>query len=71
MMFRFFYSWLATRQHEPIQMWDAFTGELRCSYRGYDDVDEVEAAISIAFSNDGQKVVGGYKKNIKIFDTNM
>uniref|UniRef100_A0A1I8NMM6 WD repeat-containing protein 79 n=1 Tax=Stomoxys calcitrans TaxID=35570 RepID=A0A1I8NMM6_STOCA len=63
--------WLATRQHEPIQMWDAFTGELRCSYRGYDDVDEVEAAISIAFSNDGQKVVGGYKKNIKIFDTNI
>ncbi|XP_073823255.1 telomerase Cajal body protein 1 homolog isoform X2 [Musca autumnalis] len=63
--------WLATRQHEPIHMWDAFTGELRCSYRGYDDVDEVESAISVAFSNDGQKVVGGYKKNIKIFDTNI
>ncbi|XP_011294417.2 telomerase Cajal body protein 1 homolog isoform X1 [Musca domestica] len=63
--------WLATRQHEPIHMWDAFTGELRCSYRGYDDVDEVESAIAVAFSNDGQKIVGGYKKNIKIFDTNV
>ncbi|XP_075146117.1 telomerase Cajal body protein 1 homolog [Haematobia irritans] len=63
--------WLATRQHEPIHMWDAFTGELRCSYRGYDEVDEVESAISVAFSNDGQKLVGGYKKSIKIFDTNI
>ena len=64
-------SWLATRQHEPVHMWDAFTGELRCSYRGYDDVDEVESAISIIFSNNGEKVIGGYKKTIKIFDTNM
>uniref|UniRef100_A0A1A9W2K6 WD repeat-containing protein 79 n=1 Tax=Glossina brevipalpis TaxID=37001 RepID=A0A1A9W2K6_9MUSC len=62
--------WLASRQHEPIHMWDAFTGELRCTYRGYDNVDEIEAAISLLFSNDGQKVIGGYKKSIKIFDTN-
>ncbi|XP_065356625.1 telomerase Cajal body protein 1 homolog [Calliphora vicina] len=62
-------SWLATRQHEPIHMWDAFTGELRCSYRGYNEVDEVESAISIVFSNDGEKVIGGFKKTIKIFDT--
>lgn len=52
-------------------MWDAFTGELRCTYRGYDDVDEVESAISVIFSNDGQKVLGGYKKSIKQFDTNV
>ncbi|KAI8121582.1 hypothetical protein FF38_12002 [Lucilia cuprina] len=63
--------WLATRQHEPIHMWDAFSGELRCSYRGYDEVDEVESAISIIFSNCGEKVIGGYKKTIKIFDTNI
>ncbi|KAL9924404.1 telomerase Cajal body protein 1 homolog [Glossina fuscipes fuscipes] len=63
--------WLASRQHEPIHMWDAFTGELRCTYRGYDEVDEVEPAISLLFSNDGQKVMGGYKKSIKIFDTNI
>ncbi|XP_036321561.1 telomerase Cajal body protein 1 homolog [Rhagoletis pomonella] len=63
--------WLATRQHEPIHMWDAFTGELRCTYRGYDSVDEVESAIAVTFSNDGEQVFGGYKKSIKVFDTNV
>nr|XP_016941349.1 telomerase Cajal body protein 1 homolog isoform X1 [Drosophila suzukii] len=61
--------WLATRQHEPIHMWDAFDGSLRCSYSGYDAADEVMAAISLAFSYDGQKVYAGYKRCIKIFDT--
>ncbi|XP_017079545.2 LOW QUALITY PROTEIN: telomerase Cajal body protein 1 homolog [Drosophila eugracilis] len=61
--------WLATRQHEPIHMWDAFDGSLRCSYSGYDAVDEVMAAISLAFSHDGQRVYAGYKRCIKIFNT--
>ncbi|XP_001969983.3 telomerase Cajal body protein 1 homolog [Drosophila erecta] len=61
--------WLATRQHEPIHMWDAFDGTLRCSYSGYDAVDEVMAAISLAFSHDGEKIYAGYKRCIKIFDT--
>ena len=50
-------------------MWDAFTGNLRCSYRGYNSVDELEAAISVTFSADGQNVFCGYKKNVKIFST--
>ncbi|KAH8381115.1 hypothetical protein KR200_002232 [Drosophila serrata] len=62
--------WLATRQHEPIHMWDAFDGTLRCSYSGYDAVDEVMAAISLGFSADGQRIFAGYKRCIKIFDTN-
>ncbi|XP_002065317.2 telomerase Cajal body protein 1 homolog [Drosophila willistoni] len=62
--------WLATRQHEPINMWDAFDGSLRCSYMGYDEVDEVVAAISLAFSQDAEKIYAGYKRSIKIFDTN-
>ncbi|KAH8237992.1 hypothetical protein KR032_010317 [Drosophila birchii] len=61
--------WLATRQHEPIHMWDAFDGSLRGSYSGYDAVDEVMAAISVAFSADGQRIFAGYKRCIKIFDT--
>lgn len=52
-------------------MWDAFNGELRCTYRGYDDVDEIEAAISVIFSNDGENIYAGYKKSIKVFDTNL
>lgn len=50
-------------------MWDAFDGRLRCSYSGYDEVDEVVAAISLAFANDGEKIYAGYKRCIKIFDT--
>lgn len=65
----YIYSWLSTRQHEPIQLWDAYTGQYRCSYTGYDDVDEIETAIALAFNEYGTKVYGGYKKSIKIFDT--
>lgn len=64
-----FNSWIATRQHEPIQMWDAFNGSLRGSYRGYDAVDEVVAALCITFSINGAHIIGGYKKSIKIFNT--
>lgn len=49
-------------------MWDAFDGALRCSYRGYNAVDEVEPAISICFSKDALQIHAGYKKSIKTFD---
>ncbi|XP_053659122.1 telomerase Cajal body protein 1 homolog [Anopheles marshallii] len=62
--------WIASRQHEPIQLWDAFTGNLRCSYKGYDQYDEVEAALCVAFAPlDGATIYGGYKKSIKSFDS--
>ncbi|XP_055612861.1 telomerase Cajal body protein 1 homolog [Uranotaenia lowii] len=60
--------WIASRQHEPIQLWDAYTGELRCSYKGYNNVDEVESALSLTWSIDGEHIYGGYKKSIKKFD---
>lgn len=62
-------SWAASGHEGPIHLWDAFTGELRCSYRGYNNVDELEAAISVTFSADGQNIFCGYKKNVKIFST--
>ena len=43
-------------QAHPVHLWDAVTGELRCSYLGYDDKDEVTAAFSVAFSADGSQV---------------
>ncbi|XP_018319282.1 telomerase Cajal body protein 1 isoform X2 [Agrilus planipennis] len=61
--------WLASGHEGPIHLWDAFTGDLRCSYRGYNNVDELEAAISVTFSADGQNIFCGYKKNVKIFST--
>lgn len=63
--------WLATRQHEPVQMWDAYNGQLRCSYRSYNAVDEVESALSVIFSPDGQNIVAGYKKYLNIFQTDV
>lgn len=52
-------------------MWDAYNGEMRCSYRGYNAVDEVESALSLTFSCDGAEVIGGYKKSLKIFKTEV
>ncbi|KAF3678894.1 putative pseudouridine-5'-monophosphatase-like isoform 1 [Capsicum annuum] len=56
-----------TRDH-PIHLWDASTGELRCTYRAYDAMDEITAAFSIAFNPAGTKIFAGYNKSIRIFD---
>ncbi|TMX00606.1 hypothetical protein EJD97_000468 [Solanum chilense] len=56
-----------TRDH-PIHLWDATTGQLRCTYRAYDAMDEITAAFSIAFNPAGTKIFAGYNKSIRIFD---
>ncbi|OVA14428.1 WD40 repeat [Macleaya cordata] len=56
-----------TRDH-PIHLWDATSGQLRCTYRAYDAMDEITAAFSVAFNNSGTKVFGGYNKSIRVFD---
>ncbi|KAL2643010.1 hypothetical protein R1flu_010597 [Riccia fluitans] len=56
------------RDH-PVHLWDATTGTLRCTYRAYDQMDEITAAYSIAFSIDGSKLFCGYNKTIRVFDT--
>ncbi|CAI8618137.1 unnamed protein product [Vicia faba] len=56
-----------TRDH-PIHLWDASSGQLRCTYRAYDAMDEITAAYSVAFNPDGTKIFAGYNKCIRIFD---
>ena len=56
-------------QAHPIHLWDACTGDLRCTYRAYDAADEVTAATSLAFSRDGSQLYGGFSKAIRIWDT--
>ncbi|KAL6843535.1 hypothetical protein ACP4OV_026597 [Aristida adscensionis] len=56
-----------TRDH-PIHLWDATTGELRCTYRAYDAMDEIAAALSISFNSTGAKLFAGYNKAIRVFD---
>lgn len=58
----------STSRQNPVHMWDAFTGELRCSYRAYDHVDELVAATCLAFSCTGEKLYCGFNKTIRIFD---
>lgn len=57
-----------TRDH-PVHLWDAITGQLRCSYRAYDAMDEIAAAYSVAFNGNGAKLFCGYNKTIRVFDT--
>lgn len=56
-------------QAHPLHLWDAVSGQLRATYRAYDAVDEVTAAYSVAFNRDGTRLLGGYNKAIRIFDT--
>ena len=51
-----------------MHLWDAVTGELRCSYLGFDDKDEVSAAFSVAFSGDGSQLAAGGNKLLRLFD---
>lgn len=50
-------------------MWDACSGDLRCTYRAYDAADEVTAGNSLAFSRDGSQLFAGFSKAIRIWDT--
>ncbi|XP_068639454.1 uncharacterized protein [Aristolochia californica] len=56
-----------TRDH-PIHLWDAISGELRCSYRAYDAMDEITAAFSVSFNPSGTKLYAGYNKSLRVFD---
>ncbi|XP_071964973.1 telomerase Cajal body protein 1-like [Antedon mediterranea] len=60
---------VSTSRDHPIHLWDAFTGELRCTYRPYNHLDEVTSALSVAFSPDGSKLYAGFKKMIRVFYT--
>ncbi|KAJ6841435.1 putative telomerase Cajal body protein 1 [Iris pallida] len=56
-----------TRDH-PIHLWDAISGQLRCTYRAYDAMDEIAAALSVSFNTPGDKIFAGYNKSLRVFD---
>lgn len=60
---------LSTSKETPVHLWDAFTGKLRATYRAYNQVDEVEAALSVQFVDDGKQIWAGYKGVLRSFDT--
>ncbi|XP_043599640.1 telomerase Cajal body protein 1 [Bombus pyrosoma] len=59
---------LSTSRESPIHLWDAFNGELRATYRAYNQVDEVEAAISIQFIDSAKEVWAGFKNALRVFN---
>eukprot|EP00058_Branchiostoma_floridae_P007867 XP_002593355.1 hypothetical protein BRAFLDRAFT_277111 [Branchiostoma floridae] len=61
---------VSTCKDNPIHMWDAFTGQLRCTYKAYDHMDEVVAAHSLTFNPEGNKLYCGFNKTVRIFETN-
>lgn len=52
------------RDH-PIHLWDLLTGDIRCSYRGHNHVDELDPAISLTFNLTGDKIYAGYNRMIR------
>ncbi|XP_054161112.1 telomerase Cajal body protein 1-like [Oppia nitens] len=60
---------MTTSRDNPIHLWDAYTGQLVCTYRAYNYADEVIAANCVAFSADGTKIYSGFEKWIRVFDT--
>ena len=55
------------RDH-PVHLWDAFTGELRSTYRAYNHVDEIFAAYSLGFDPAGDRLYAGYKAELRCFE---
>ncbi|KYO29647.1 telomerase Cajal body protein 1 isoform A [Alligator mississippiensis] len=53
----------------PIHVWDAFSGELRATYRCYNHLDELTAAHSLCFTPDGAQLFCGSDKTVRVFDT--
>lgn len=60
----------STSRDHPIVLWDVGgedgKGRMICSYRGYDQADELEAAISLSFNLTGDKVYAGSNRMIRL-----
>jgi WD40 repeat protein len=59
---------ITTCRDHPIHLWDIASSTIRCSYRCYNRVDEVEAANSITFNLTGDKIYAGSNRAIRCFD---
>lgn len=60
---------VSTSRDHPIVLWDAGTAtedaSMRCTYRGYDQADELESAISVCFNLAGDKLYAGSNRMIR------
>ncbi|GFW96105.1 telomerase Cajal body protein 1 [Trichonephila clavipes] len=61
----------SSSKHTPVHLWDGFTGKLRCTYRSYDQMDEIIAAKSLSFDADGARIFCGFDKTIRVFNVDL
>ncbi|KAG0041731.1 Telomerase Cajal body protein 1 [Gryganskiella cystojenkinii] len=60
---------LSSSRDHPVHLWDAFSGELRCSYTIVDHCEVNVAPTALCFSLDGSKIYCGSNNMVEIFDT--
>ncbi|CCI50487.1 unnamed protein product [Albugo candida] len=59
---------LTTSKDQPIHLWDAYSGQLRASFRAFDHLDELTSATSITFNPTADKIYAGFERMIRVFD---
>ncbi|MCP9257283.1 hypothetical protein DINM_000536 [Dirofilaria immitis] len=62
--------WLATSSKDhPIHVWNS-DGQWLTTFRGINNLDELDSAHSLCFASDGSRLYAGYKSIIRKFDMN-
>ena len=62
---------IAMSRDQPVHLYDAYTGQIRATYRPYNSLDELDSPSTFSFINQGEHfVVGGFRKEreLQIFD---
>eukprot|EP00527_Entomoneis_sp_CCMP2396_P002700 CAMPEP_0198142150 /NCGR_PEP_ID=MMETSP1443-20131203/5035_1 /TAXON_ID=186043 /ORGANISM="Entomoneis sp., Strain CCMP2396" /LENGTH=382 /DNA_ID=CAMNT_0043805107 /DNA_START=33 /DNA_END=1178 /DNA_ORIENTATION=- len=65
---------LATCRDQPVHLFDAYTGNIRATYRPFNALDEMESPTVVGFSRDGSRIfTGGFKTDrfIHVFDLSV
>ncbi|ESN99238.1 hypothetical protein HELRODRAFT_162754 [Helobdella robusta] len=58
----------STCRDNPIHLWDSMSGELRATYRAFNQMDELVAACSLSFDWNGAKIFCGFERIVRVFD---
>jgi hypothetical protein len=59
---------VCTTKNSPVHVRSAVDGRISATYNCIDDVDEVRAATSVAFSPDGKSLYAGMRGEFRCFD---
>lgn len=60
---------VSSSRQNPVQLWDAYDGRSRGTFRAHNHLDELMSAHSLAFSPDGSQLLCGFESSVRIFTT--